>query len=289
MKTSVITFNRNDGYKEPERLAIHLTTLLETFDEVNYVDWNSPTHSALYDVIDEIPKTKRLKHFVISPFIHDQIFKGIEGAPWVSGVLSFNLALRRTNADWITATTLDIIPPFKHELKNFLSDNADFNTFYTFSRREVNYDNIVNNKENLKEYRKLLSSKIPPRYFPAKVTPNDNYSLINCCGDFQIAHKNVWNKIKGFEEQMIFNCYVDTNVQKKAILNGFKLQAIYDIPLYHMSHKNHLPQSSTQEIHKISKKSPKYNDPYKWVEYFSESENLDDWGLNGVEIEYEIF
>jgi hypothetical protein len=37
MKTAVITFSRNDGYKEKERFAIHLTELLETFDEVNYV------------------------------------------------------------------------------------------------------------------------------------------------------------------------------------------------------------------------------------------------------------
>ena len=31
----------------------------------------------------------------------------------------------------------------------------------------------------------------------------------------------------------------------------------------------------------------KYNDPWKWVEYFTESENTEDWGLNGIEIEYE--
>jgi hypothetical protein len=69
------------------------------------------------------------------------------------------------------------------------------------------------------------------------VTPNDKYSLINCCGDFQLAHRNVWNTIKGFEENMIYACFQDTNIQKKAVLNGFDLEAIYDIPLYHMSHK----------------------------------------------------
>ena len=52
MKTSFILYSRNDGYKEKERFAIHLTTMLETFDEVIYVDWNSPTHSFLYDVLD---------------------------------------------------------------------------------------------------------------------------------------------------------------------------------------------------------------------------------------------
>jgi hypothetical protein len=31
-----------------------------------------------------------------------------------------------------------------------------------------------------------------------------------------------------------------------------------------------------------------YNNPWDWVEYFSESKNTDDWGLNDIEIEFEI-
>jgi len=288
MKTSVITFNRNDGYKEKERFIIHINTLLETFDEVNYVDWNSPTHSFLYDIIDKIPKTGRLKHFVISPSIHTQIFNQIEGVPWFSTGLALNLALRRTNADWIVATTSDIIPPFKWELEEFLS-KANPNTFYTLSRREVDYASVLLNKDNLDEYRKTLSQTLPPRYFSTMVTPNDHYSLINCCGDFQLASNKVWTDIKGYEEQMIFNCFIDTNTQKKAVLNNFGLEAIYDIPLYHMSHKNHLPQGENKIIHEVTKtSSPKYNDPWEWVEYFTTSQNSDNWGFNDTEIEFEI-
>ena len=33
-KTACVVFGRNDGYKEAERFIIHLTTLLETFDEM---------------------------------------------------------------------------------------------------------------------------------------------------------------------------------------------------------------------------------------------------------------
>ena len=52
MKTSVITFSRNDGYKEKERFAIHLQTLLDTFDEVNYVEYNK-TKSTVYSSLEE--------------------------------------------------------------------------------------------------------------------------------------------------------------------------------------------------------------------------------------------
>ena len=93
MKTSVITFSRNDGYKESKRFLIHMKALLNTFDEVNYIDWNSPTKSLLYEIIDELPKEDKIKHFVISPEVHNTLFQEYPDAPKVSGNLSINIAL----------------------------------------------------------------------------------------------------------------------------------------------------------------------------------------------------
>ena len=288
MKTAVITFSRNDGYKEKERIAIHLTTLLDSFDEVNYVDWNSPTHSLLYDVMDMIPKTNRLKHFVIPNEIHKLFADQIPDFPNCFGPTSVNLALRRTDADWIAVTTTDNIPPTKEELTNLI-ESSDNNTFYTFSRREIEYIDALKNIDNLTEFREILRKTTQPRYYPARVTPNDNYSLINCCGDFQFAPKKIWLDIKGYEENMFYMCYLDTNAQKKVALNGYNLKAIFDIPMYHMSHENLLPQSHTKVLHKnANKKPPVYNDSLKWVEHFQTSENNDNWGFGDTEIEFEI-
>ncbi len=288
MKTAAITFSRNDGYKEKERFSIHLITLLETFDEVIYVDWNSPHHSFLYDVLDKIPKTGRLKHIVVPKEIHDIFNKTIPDLPNCYDSLALNIALRRTEAEWIVVTTSDIIPPFKEDFDKFLQ-TCDKNTFYTLSRRETDYNEIINNKDNLVEYRKYLNETTTPRHFLSKVTPNDNYSIINCCGDFQLATKDVFLKLKGYEENMYYKCFIDTNIQKKAVLNGFNLEAIYDLPLYHMSHKNILPQDGdTENIHISADKSPVYNDAWVWVEWFEESQNDENWGLGNVEIEYEI-
>lgn len=288
MKTAVITFSRNDGYKEKERFAIHLKTLLETFDEVNYVDWNSPTHSFLYDVMDLIPKTGRLKHFVIPSSVHQMFADQIPDFPKCFVPIAFNLALRRTDADWVVATTTDNIPPTREELHSLIN-SGDNNMFYTISRREIDYNETLQNSNNLNEYRKLLSQTTEPRHFYAKVTPNDNYSLINCCGDFQLAPREVWWKIKGFEENMFYNCFVDTNVQKKAALEGCKLQAIFDIPMYHMSHDNILPQAHTTKLHEAAdKKPPRYNDALYWVEFFTHSQNNENWGLADIGIEFEM-
>jgi len=287
-KTAVVVFGRNDGYKEKERFAIHLTTMLETFDEVIYIDWNSPTHSFLYEVMDMIPKTNRLKHFAIPPEYAKLMSMNDPNAQVCNSVLSFNLGLRRTDAEWIVLSTTDIIPPTKEVLNDFIS-KANKNSLYTFSRRDIEYDDVIENKDKLDEYRQYLDKTTEPRYFPAKVTPNDNYSIFNCCGDFQLATKNIWYKLRGYEEMMMYACFVDTNAQKKAVLYGFDLVPIYDIPLYHMSHKGMGNDGS-------SPSKQYYNDAWEWVETFNKylehehimfSRNADTWGFSNIEIEYE--
>ena len=201
-----------------------------------------------------------------------------------------NIAIKRSNADWIVSTNLDVIPPTKQELKKLIK-GLDKNTFYTISRREAPKDIIYSNKtEN--RLREALKT-IPARHFPAKVTPNDNYSLINCCGDFQIAHRDVWNKIKGFEEEMIYACFVDTNVQKKAVLNGYNLEVLYEPALYHMEHGAYFTKADGTRVHDSENKgaykgdNKAYNDAFIWVENFQSTKNMDNWGLRDVDIEVE--
>jgi FkbM family methyltransferase len=289
-KTAVVVFGRNDGYKEKERFAIHLTTMLETFDEVIYVDWNSSTHSFLYEVLDMIPKTGKLKHFAIPPEYAKLMSNNDDKAQICNSVLSFNLGLRRTNAEWIVLSTTDIIPPTKETLQKFISQ-ANKHSFYTFSRRDIEYNDVIANLDKLDEYRKELDKTTEPRYLPTAVTPNDRYSIFNCCGDFQLATKNIWYKMRGYEEPMLYACFVDTNAQKKSVLYGFDLVPIYDIPLYHMSHKEMGNDGS-------SPSKQYYNDAMQWVEYFDKREelghilysyNADTWGYSNVDIEFEVF
>jgi len=281
MKTAVILFGRNDGYKEDERAIVCLISMVETFDEVWYVDWNSPEKkgSLLWQIKDKLIKQGKIKHIVIPPEIVKQLSP--EGSV-VNGLIPPNIVFRRTDADWVVTTTMDIIAPKKELFENFLKI-ADPNTFYTLSRRDIEYSDLEKTGFNdWRKFRDKLDVESKPRYWPARVTPNDNYSLINCCGDFQLAHKNIWKNIKGFEEQMIYSCFNDTNIQKKAVLNNFNLRSIFDVPLYHLSHKGMGNDGS-------SPSKQYYNDAGRWIEYFTESENDDDWGLAQTDIEYEIF
>jgi hypothetical protein len=281
-KTAILLGCRNDDYKEDERIITCLTSMVETFDEVWFCDWNTPIgkQPILWKLKDQIPQTGKIKHFIIDEPTSKILSNYNPNASPFNGGLSQNLMLRRCNADWIVCSTIDIIAPKKEFLTDFIT-KADKNTFYSVSRRDIEYSGLEKiGFENWREFRNRLDIESQPQYWPAKVTPNDNYSLINCCGDFQLAHKNIWHKIKGFEEQMIYSCFNDTNVQKKAVLNGYNLEAYYDLPLYHLSHTG-------MENDGSSPSKQKYNDPWEWVEFFEESKNDDDWGLNNVEIEFE--
>lgn len=293
MKIASVTVNRNDGYKDFKRGIIHFKSMLDSFDEVNYVDWNSPSGSFMWEIDDKIPQTSKLKHYCIPEEVVNQIILD-PNAQKCNEAISRNIAIRRSNADWIVSTNIDIIPPSREELKKLVK-NLDKNTFYTISRREAPKDLVYKwGYKNYNELRKELNETVPPRYFPAKVTPNDNYSLINCCGDFQIAHKNVWDKIKGFEEEMIYACFVDTNVQKKAVLNNFKLEVLYEPALFHMEHGAYFTKEDGTRVddkentgaYKGDTKA--YNDAYKWVERFNQTNNTKDWGLGQIDIESEI-
>jgi hypothetical protein len=283
MKTAALLYVRNDGYKEDDRVIVCLTSMLDTFDEVILLDWNSPLdkNPLLWEIESKLPKTGRLKHIVIPPDAAKELTRNDPNAQVCTQVLSTNIMLRRCDADWIVATTIDIIAPNKDKLNQFLS-KANKDTFYTVSRRDFEIEELEKHGfENWKTYRDYLDKTSTERRFYAKVTPNDEYSIINCCGDFQLAHRDVWNTIKGFEEKMIYACFQDTNIQKKAIINGFNLEAVYDLPLYHMSHKGMGNDGSSP-----SKQT--YNDAWEWVEWFEETQNNENWGFSYIDIEHEI-
>ena len=284
METKAVVLGcRNDGYKENERIIVCLNSMVESFDEVWFCDWNSPKdrNPLLWDLKDQIIHQGKIRHFIIPEDIVKILTENNTRISPYAFILVQNMLIRRCQADWITSTAMDIIAPKKEYLDDFIS-KADKNTFYSISRRDIEYSDLEKTGfSNWREFRDQMDKSSQPRIFPAKVTPNDEWSIMNCCGDFQTAHKNIWNKIKGFEEQMLYACFGDTNIQKKAVLNGYNLKAYYDLPLYHLSHTG-MGNDGT------SPSKQHYNDLWEWVEWFEESQNDDDWGFANIDIEYEI-
>jgi hypothetical protein len=65
-------------------------------------------------------------------------------------------------------------------------------------------------------------------------------SVIEACGDFQIAHRDTWFAIRGFEEDRIKRYFADSIVQYKVIINGGEILAVDSPPVYHIKHEREL-------------------------------------------------
>ena len=291
MKITAVIISRNDNYGGHlnERATYAINSAINTYDEVIYVDWNSPTHSLLWDIKDNLQLKGNLKHFVITPEIASYLTNNNPDVQKCCEVLARNIGIRRATGDYIVSTNIDIIHPKREDIESIIND-SDNNTMITLSRREVTWDIIKEfhgGEMKFQEWDKLrdyIYANSEERIYEEKTVTGDDYSLINCCGDFQIAPKHIWDDIKGFEEELIYPLFADTNVQKKAVKHGFGLKAIYNPPMFHINHgsKGWGGGGIADGINK------KANDQYRAIIAQEKTQNEISWGLGNTEIEYEI-
>ena len=291
MKITAVIISRNDNYGGHlnERATYAINSAINTYDEVIYVDWNSPTHSLLWDIKDNLQLKDNLKHFIITPEIASYLTNNNPDVQKCCEVLARNIGIRRATGDYIVSTNIDIIHPKREDIESIIND-SDNNTMITLSRREVTWDIIKEfhgGEMKFQEWDKLrdyIYVNSEERIYEEKTVTGDDYSLINCCGDFQIAPKHIWDEIKGFEEELIYPLFADTNVQKKAVKHGFGLKAIYNPPMFHINHgsKGWGGGGIADGINK------KVNDQYRAIIAQEKTQNEISWGLGNTEIEYEI-
>ena len=289
MKISAVIVSRNDGYGGHlnERATYCFNSAIDTYDEVIYVDWNSETHSLLYDIKDNIQFKGNFKHIVITPEIASLLTNHDPYAQKCCEVLGRNIGLRRATGDYLVSTNIDIIHPKRDQLEETIAQ-MDSKTFYTISRRHTDWNMIKEFHDGeipfnkWKELREYLIINSEERHFEEVTVSGDDYSIINCCGDYQISSKEVWNTIRGFEEDLIYSLFADTNAQKKAVMHGLGLKALYNPALFHIEHG----KGGGGFLDGINKKT---NDHYRAILYQQETENLESWGFGNTEIEFEVF
>lgn len=290
MKISAVIVSRNDNYGGHlnERATYAINSAIDSFDEVFYIDWNSEDGSMLYEIEHDLQLKGNLKHIVIPPAAASQLTDHDPEAQKCCEVLARNIGIRRATGDYIVSTNIDIIQPKREDILKVI-DEIGNNKFMTISRREVEWDYIKEfqggeyNFTNWSAFRDDAYKTSVPRNVEEKTTPNDGYSLINCCGDFQLAHKDIWNEIRGFEEALIYPLFADTNVQKKAVMHGFELDCAYSPPLFHINHgsKGWGGGGIADGINK------KKNDLNQAVTLQQKTNNFDTWGFSDIDIEIE--
>ena len=234
---SVVIVSRNDGYGENllERATLCLNYMTKTFDEVIYVDYNSEGISLIEQIKVNLTPRDNLKEIIVTPEQHKKLIDGKRTLDIVE-VYGRNIGIRHASGDIIVCTNIDIIPPTTNILDNFIKYNFDKNTFYTFSRKNVKIEVDLNNYEDNENLRTTLLMN--NRLMVPKGNANGivKHARIMCCGDFQMAHKDVWNAIKGFEESFYLRGMADTQIQMKAEITGYPVLGLYDLPLFHIEH-----------------------------------------------------
>lgn len=290
MKLSAVVVTRNDNYggNLNDRAIYCLNSLIDTFDEVFLVDWNSDKGPLLWDIADKIQKKDKLKHVVIDPTSAKILTNYDPYAQVCNEVLGRNIGIRRASGDYIVSTNIDVIAPKREDLEKAIREEFNDKTFYTISRRHTEWKDIEKfhggsrKYAEWKELREYLIVNSEERTTKEEVVKGDDYSIINCCGDFQLAHRNIWNTIKGFEEDLIYVLYSDTNVQKKAVMHGYDLKAVYSPALFHIHHG----KGGGGFLDGINKKC---NDRYRAIINQNKTQNHESWGFAEIDIEYEIF
>ena len=287
MKTSAVIISRNDNYGGHlnERATYAINSAIDSFDEVIYVDWNSENHSLLYDIKDNLQLKGNLKHIVIPPKAASHLTQYDPEAQKCCEVLARNIGIRRAMGDYIVSTNIDIIQPKREDILKIIEENGK-DCFTTISRRAIEWEYIKEfqggdyNFSNWSAFRDdAYKTSVPT---PVYNNP-DQYSKINCCGDFQLASKEIWYKIRGFEESLIYPLFADSNVQKKAIMYGYNVEPEFDTPMFHINHgsKGWGGGGIADGINK------KGNDINQAITFQQETKNPDTWGFSDIKIEFE--
>jgi hypothetical protein len=262
-----VVVGRNDDYGKNliERASYSLYSLVSQMDEVIFVDW--ATENGKPTLVEEVGiKSPNFYYIKITPEQASKWNNDDPEAQSVCEVMARNIGLRRLSTDVLISTNPDVIAPYR----KYLDEQTISNNFITVARRNISlYD--VRPLGLPTEVNKILDELEIKKYGwgqepDIEVCDGDKFSLVSCPGDFQIAHRNIWYTIRGFEQSLNGRGYADSNVQRKAFVYGYKIFATRDIPIWHIGHE------------RGGGGDGKVNDMHKAI-FMERTENPSTWGF----------
>ena len=275
MKSSVVLASKNDNYggNLHKRTTMALTSLIENHDEVVFVDWKTINgEGVISNIKNNLPHTKKLKWVQVPKELLQIKYPSIANYTIIESI-GRNVGIRRSNYDFIVSTNIDIV-----------STPLDFgklniNSFYTVPRRDVNESLHLSFDNYQSLYSHLILNK--DSFIPKEKVSNedDRWSLVICPGDYQIGHRDIWFKMKGFEESVLFGCGIDSNVMKKASYTS-EIKVL-DHYIFHLNHGKNAERSEDETI-------PTMSDQQTVIKNFTETTNPENWGLFDEELPIEI-
>jgi hypothetical protein len=275
VKKSVILTSKNDNYGGNlyKRTTMALLSLIEHHDEVIFVDWKTKNgEGVISNIKHNLPQTGKLKYIQVPKEFLKEKYPEIANYSMIESI-GRNIGLRRASHDYIISTNIDIVTtPIEDSI---LKEDV----FYTVPRRDVDESFQLSFNDYNSLYKSLWDNRDGYRTKERFESETDKWSLINCCGDYQIGHKNIWNHMKGFEESILFGCGIDTNVMKKASLYS-KIQVL-DHYIFHLNHGKSGDRDEDESV-------PPMSDQNSIIRDFTNTSNSDEWGMYNENLPIEL-
>jgi hypothetical protein len=237
------------------------------------VDWKTKNgEGVISNIKHNLPHTGKLKYIQVSKEFLSEKYPDISNYTIIESI-GRNIAIRRAEHEYIISTNIDIV-------STPLDNNVLFeNKFYTVPRRDVDESFHLSFNEYESLYKSLWDNRDGYGAKERFESEEDKWSLINCCGDYQIGHRNVWNQMKGFEESILFGCGIDTNVMKKA--SYYSTIQILDHYIFHLNHGKNGDRDEDESV-------PPMSDQNSIIKDFTETTNSENWGMYNEDLPIQI-
>jgi hypothetical protein len=292
---SIITYGRNDNYSFNlvKRIAFSFNCLAEVLteeDEILFVDYNTSDHlptlpESIWDTLTE-KALNLVKVIRISRDLHE-IIKDDSPLPILENV-SRNAAIVRSNPKnhWILSTNPDVLLVLSSRWQNLdeLLRNVP-DSFYEMPRMDIPesvWSSLQRSdpKTNIRALRDWLVSR---RAAVAETSPDlqfQKYILFDAPGDFQLAPREYFFRLRGFDESMNKYFHSDSNLAKRMwLLNGGRTDHLLgNLWVLHQDHylSGEWAKTVTGIVH---------NDLWKKVAHQMEIKaNGQNWGLQDVRL-----
>jgi hypothetical protein len=279
MGYGAVVVGRNDNYGENlcERATYSLNSMISELDSVIYVDWNTEIgkKSLIEEIKDDLIHSGKLIWTKISPDLVGHLTPIDSELQSVCEVLARNIGIRALTTDFIVSTNIDIVCPDR----NLIEKQNNQTKLYTAGKRNIPMEifRTLGDRYNPAEYKSKLK-ELENSYGQQPVVSicdGDVYSLVSGCGDWQLAHKNIWYTIRGFEERLYKRMRADTNLHRKASIFGFDIGVDWELPVWHINHGGGSGGAGGENDINLSV-------------FMNETTNLETWGFSNLRFDWNI-
>ena len=217
-------------------------------DEVIFVEWNPlPDRPLLSPQLTR--DYRNVRCYVVPREIHESICTSPRMP--VMEYFAKNVAIRRAQSEYICATNSDILWDWNvRRMRRLLNERLVFCT----RRKELRWDGSPPTPNYLRDSRNLIDYRFGWRQ-----------DLAYGCGDFTMAHRNLWHRARGYDESMTnerISCD-GRGLMQLLELGGRQVHMGFHYHLFHPTTSSAAGNVSHGEIFEYWQNLP-YENPSNW-------------------------